>query len=520
MLFTRPELQFNSRARRAERAAILSRNLLIAACALFAGLTLLIALTNLPFADEGTFGGSALNILRTGHSGNPSTPPYGLGFPLIESQRYNFWVMPAYLYTLAAWYRFMPETLMSARSLSVIFGVIALALFYQFIRRLSGSRMLGALAVALLACDFNLVMDSSLARMDSMSLALNLGAWVAYLALRRRNLGAALFSAGALAGLSFVTHPNGTIAFCGAILLAFLLDLGRLAPGRVVAFVLGAAIPLFVGASTMLQAPSVFFEQMRAHSQHRFDGFLNPVQCIYDEFLARYFLPFGGRRLHSSFSLAHWALLFVLLLYLVSAVWVLSRFRRSPLLLASGGILLITAVYFTFFETGKLGYYNMHLLPWFALFTAMAALRLARGRPIPAIAGIALIVLINLVWSVYFVRSNQYRSSYQPAMRYLRANMGPRDLALAHAFFGYDLGFNRVTEDYTLVDVVRKHPLFVIEDRWIHVPATTKAYRYAPDPEDVGMISKQERIAGAVAVLTKYHPVLRTPDFVVLKRAD
>lgn len=518
MIFAPPELQFDSSVR---KATLLCRYVVMGACILFAGLALLMALTNLPFADEGTFGGSALNILRTGHSGNPSTPPYGLGLPLEQSERYNFWVMPSYLYALAAWYRFTPRTILSARVLSVILGVVALLLFYLFIRKLSGSKILAAFAVALLACDYNLALDSSLARMDSMSLALNLGAWTAYLSLRRRHLSTAVFSAGALAGLSIVTHPNGILAFSGAILLALLLDRPRLTPGRVFLFILGAALPMLAAAALILQSPSVFFQQMRAHSRHRFSPILNPIQAIYDEFLARYFYPFGGHRLHGSrVAAAHWALLFVLLLYLAASIWVVARFRRSRLAIASTGIFLITVVYFTFFESGKLGYYDIHLLPWFALFTAMAALRLIHSRRLRAfaLAGVAVIVLVNLAWIAYFVHTDQYGTSYVRVARYLRANMGPHDLALTHAFFGYDLGFDRVTEDYTLVDVARKHPLFVLEDRWIKVPATTKAYAYAPDPEDAGMITRQERIDGAVLLLSGYREVLRTPDFIVMRR--
>jgi hypothetical protein len=522
MLYTRPELQSDSRRKAVARGKLFLRGTLWAGCVYFIAIATLVAFTNLPFADEGTFGGSALNIIRTGFSGNPSTPPYGLGIPLIESTRYNFWVMPGYLYALAAWYRIAPQTIISGRILSVAFGVAALVLFYLMLRKLAASRLVSALAVVLLAADYNMILDSSMVRMDSLSLGLNFAAWLSYLTLRRKSIAGALFLAGAVASLSFVTHPNGIIAFAGVILLAWLFDRPRLTLRAALAFIAGAAIPALAAASLIIQNPPVFFQQMRAHSQHRFEGFLNPIQSVWDEFLARYFYPFGGHRLYGSkFAFAHWALLLVLLLYLASSAWVLARFRRSRLLLATGGIFLITVVYFTFFETGKLGYYNIHLIPWFCLFTAMAALEMMRRKALRAVAvaGVGFIVLVNFIWNAYLIRSNQYWTSYERAVSFLRSNMRPRDVALTHAYFGYDLGFDRIDEDYTLVDIVRRAPRFVLVDRWITVPATTKAYKYGPDPEKTGMISEQEKIDGAVLLLTRYRPVLQTPDYIVYERA-
>ena len=484
-----------------------------AAVAVFCAVALAVASTNLPFLDEGTFGGSALNILHTGYSGNPSTPPWGLGLPLEQSTRYNYWVMPLYLYLLAAWYRLTPETLLSARVLSVIFGMVALALFYRLLRRLSATPLVAGLAVLLAAVDFNLIIDASQARMDSLSLALNLGAWVAYLELRDRSTDAAFFWPAMLAGLSFITHPNGIIAFAGIAMLAIALDRGRRTRGWML-FAAGAAIPMIAAASTIVRAPAVWYQQLRAHSQHRFDGFLRPFDSIYWEFMSRYYLPFGGRRLHGSqFAIAHWALLGVLFLYLVATAIVLARFR-GRLAKFAGAFFLITVIYFTFFESGKLAFYNIHVIPWLCLFVAIIAVRWRTA----GIAMVAAIVIVNLVWSAYYVRANQYGTSYQRVAAMLRENMGPHDLVLTHAFFGYELGFDRATEDYTLVDIVRRKPLFVVMDHWITVPAENKAYKYGADPIEAGMITEDEKVQSAALLLTRYKVVFRTPDFTVCRR--
>src|SRR5258706_9505950 len=114
--------------------------------------------------------------------------------------------------------------------------------------------------------------------MDSLSLLLNLAAWVAYMGLRRGHFYAAIFCSSGLAATSLVTHPNGIIAFFGILVLAVVLDRSRLSVRSGVMMMVGAAGPLAAAASLILQAPAVWLQQMRAHSQYRFDGYLHPLE--------------------------------------------------------------------------------------------------------------------------------------------------------------------------------------------------------------------------------------------------
>lgn len=515
----------------ADRFALIIRRrrlLLFAAvtsCGFFVFACILTALTKLPYVDEGTFGGSAVNIVRTGFSGNPSTPPWGLGIPLEQSTHYNFWVMPAYLYTLAAWFRVAPQTILSDRVLSIIFGVIALVLFYHFIRLLGGSRTLATFSFVLLATDFNMILRSSVARMDSMSLMLNLSAWVAYLTFRRRSPAVAVFLSAALAALSFVTHPNGIIAFAGIVILAFLLDRPALSLRMVLSLVAGAAIPSAIAASLILQAPAVWLQQVRSHTVHRFAGLEHPLTAIWEEFLNRYYWSFGGvgfgSPLDSRYSYGRMLLLLVLLAYSIGTVCMFApRYRRTLLGKASLGTFVITAIYFTFFETGKLVVYNIHLLPFFCLFLASLALslfRMPKARSLTR-AVIAGVFLINFASTFVYARADHYRSSYLPTLNLLRKGMGPNDLVLTHAYFGFELGFNRVTEDFTLVDIVRRKPLYVTMDHWFRISATAKTYRFGPDPVTTGMISQREKDQAVELLKTKYRVVLKTPDFAVYRK--
>src|SRR5258708_36667065 len=95
-------------------------------------------------------------------------------------------------------------------------------------REFAGSRAGGAVSVGLLGSFFQFIEDSTYVRMDSLSLLLNLAAWVAYMGLRRGHFYAAIFCSSGLAATSLVTHPNGIIAFFGILVLAVVLDRSRL----------------------------------------------------------------------------------------------------------------------------------------------------------------------------------------------------------------------------------------------------------------------------------------------------
>ncbi|HLJ16824.1 MAG TPA: glycosyltransferase family 39 protein [Bryobacteraceae bacterium] len=515
----------NANFRRSSSSLII-RYLPVVACAYFAVATFLIALARIPFVDEGTFAGSALNIVRTGFTGNPSTPPWGLGIPLVESQKYNFWVMPGYLYTLAGWYRLFPQTIMSARVLSVIFGVGCIILFYFYVRLLSRSMELATLACCLLALDFTMAYRSAVARMDSMSVFVNLAAWVLYLVLRERRFYLAIFISTLTGMLSLLIHPNGLFALAGVAVLAVLLDRHRLQLRCLVPAAAGVVIPLSLYALVISQAPEVWHSQVQAHSVGRFLGFVHPFHSIKTEFLRRYYDAFGGIEQGMRFyhgSRARLILLAVLATYFASVLFALlkSSIRRSLIGKASLAIFGITVIYFTFFETGKPDVYNIHVMPWFCLFFALAASDLFRHKHWRnlAVAIVFFVALINLAGTIYYARVNQrYALDYRPVLKLFREEMGPRDVVLTHAYFGLDLGFDRVTEDFTMVDIVRRHPKFVTLDQWFTIGGVTKTWPYGPDPASVGMISPQEKKEAMQLLRSKYRIVLENRDYIVYER--
>ena len=358
----------------------LSKALAMGAFAYFVVAAAAVGYTRLPFVDEGVFVASSIHIVQTGLTGDPSVPPWGLGIPLPQSQVHNFWVMPGFLYSLAAWFRVFPATLHSARALSILFGIIDLVLIYQFMRALSRSTALVVLSLALLATDFNMIMRVAMARMDSMSLALNFASWLAYIHLRRRSLPWAVGAGCLIGSLSLLIHPNGIFAFAGLIVLGFAIDRPQISWRSLGAAVIGSAVPLVLLIPLYLRAPEVWRAQMGNHSQGRFISFLHPLEALDLEFRKRYFGQFGGT---DPFEFSPKALLLlVLVAYACAVIFALVTFRRRRRLeIISLIVFGITAIYFTFFEAGHFFPYNIHLLPWFCILLAGALFQLARAHP-------------------------------------------------------------------------------------------------------------------------------------------
>jgi 4-amino-4-deoxy-L-arabinose transferase-like glycosyltransferase len=493
-------------------ARLLSRVAMPTVAVYFLLASLALAYTKLPFVDEGTFIASATNIATTGHTGDPCLQPWGLGIPLPEARTFNFWVMPGFLYTLAAWFRLFPATIFSARMATILFGGIALVLFYLFVRELSTGWLTPALSTLFLAVDFNWITRSTTARMDTVCVLLNILSWLSYLWLRKRSLPAAIGASFAIGSTNLLFHPNGIFAFAGVAVLWFLLD-RKITRKTFLAGVAGATIPLLALIPWAMAAPEVWKVQVLSHSQGRFLAFLNPLEAIKLEFLIRYYASFGGP---NPFALTAGV---ILLGVLVAYVWalvvgVLSWKTGGVLTQFAVGTAAIIMIYFTFFEAGHFRPYNAHLLPLFCILLTTGLLRLAAsGWRKSAIALGCLVIFTNAMATAAYVRDDRYHKSYQPLVNLLKANMGPNDLLLSYAYFGIPLGYNRVTEDYTLVEILRHHPKFVTLNQHFQRGGVLKAWLSGPDPADFGMISRDEKTRATSYLDQHYKLVLSNRDY-------
>jgi len=158
--------------------------------------------------DEAVIADAAVYLTKTGRLGSLA---FAGVYPGISTHWFGY--PPGFEWLLAGVYTILPPTLSVTRGVSQMWALSALAGLGLCAWRLSGSRWLGAIAVALFALDPAVLRAANVARMDMASVALGLWGSFLYLSFQERPKRAAwlAFGAGLLAGLSFVMHWLGAL---------------------------------------------------------------------------------------------------------------------------------------------------------------------------------------------------------------------------------------------------------------------------------------------------------------------
>jgi 4-amino-4-deoxy-L-arabinose transferase-like glycosyltransferase len=446
--------------------------LLLVVAALHLALAVGSALTKRPWSDEAWFASPALNLATKGFMGTTVLETEGLWLRGIE--RRTYWVMPLYLVGQAGWYRLVGFSLLKMRLLSAVWGLVALAAWWQIVRALFGSRRLAVLAAALLACDYIFVMAASFGRMDMMSAALGSAAFAAYLTLRERRLGWAVFAGHALTALSGLTHPHGgVLTFAGLLFLTLYFDRARLRPAHLAV----AFAPYFVGAlcwgGYVLQDPPTFWAQFKgnATTSGRASTLAAPLTGFRREVTERYLVAYGL----GPHSAGHSGPIRLKALVLAAYLCALAGALAVPSLRRERGVralLVLAAVYFVALAVGdgqKLSYYLIYPVP---IYTALVAVWLrwcwGRGRAGRAFAAacVAGLVALQAGGVLYRMRVNTYGRQFAPAVAYLREHTDARTLVMGSAELGFGLGFDRnLVDDIRLGYYSGKRPdVIVIEE--------------------------------------------------------
>src|SRR6267143_1229160 len=145
------ESQENMSAAADLKSSIRGRERWLALTAVFAYVVLSVAssLTKRPWSDEGWFANAPLNLVTKGWMG--TTVVEQAGHPFLNGiDRYTYWVMPLHLVLQAAWYKIFGFSLLTMRSLSLLFGLVALGSWFLIMRALSQSNQVATLTVVLL----------------------------------------------------------------------------------------------------------------------------------------------------------------------------------------------------------------------------------------------------------------------------------------------------------------------------------------------------------------------------------
>ncbi len=400
----------------------------------------------LPWSDEGEFSSASYNLAHHGFMGTTVLEPQGSGLTRIDQRTY--WVMPLYLVTQAAWYKFFPATIGWTRAYTVlVWGLLMLAAFRAFLSRLELAPGVATLGTCLLATSYVFIDNAAFARPDIMCAALGIAGLAAYVRWREEHFYRALFASNLLVAASGLTHPNGVFHFAGLVAVVLWFDRRRLD-----AKALGmAALPyllagglwgLYIGKDTI-----AFRDQLAANStNHRLPDSFSPVKILSEE-IRRYLVTFGlitrGVALMKVYSLAA---------YLAAVAGCLA----TPKLRRTSGVrllLMLLAVYFVAMclFNQKLSYYLVHILPFYIALLAAWVCHLwesrRRWRPLLAFAVFALVV-VDPSGILLRAVTRRYQGPQRAAVAFIEAHSKPDDRIDGSSSLVYELGFdNRLRDD-------------------------------------------------------------------------
>lgn len=438
----------------------------------FLGLAIWTALTKAPWCDEGWFASPAWNLAYQGFMGTTVLDP-GSGTPTLNTRtrldgidRHTYWVMPLYLVAEAGWIKLAGFGLVRLRMLSLTLALLAVVSWWVIFREISESRYTALLATALTVADYHFIWAAVDIRMDMMCLALGAGGLSAYLLLRQRSLPWALFTANGLIAASGLTHPNGMLYFVALACVVLIYDRDRLRW----AYLLASGIPYVAAAAAwapyVLEAPEMFRIQLMGNTAGRHTAFQAPVETFQRE-LQRYLHGYGLAPW--SKGLAHLSAV-ELLAFLagIAACAAYSPLRRQKPAARVLTLICALCLFQWLFEGGKFVAYLIHIVPWFSLALAIAAMDCWTcrrwPRPIPA-AVIGLVFFLDVLRAGVPALRDKYHRQFLPAAQYLRQNTTPPDLIMGSAELAFHLGFDRnLIDDVMVGTTTGKSARFIVLD--------------------------------------------------------
>lgn len=447
----------------------MTRLVALLAAGAFVVLSVASSVTKRPWSDEGWFANAPLNLVTKGVMGTTVIEQAGRPF-LNGIDRFTYWVMPLHLLLQAAWYKIFGFSLLTMRSLSLLFGLVALGSWFLIMKALSQSNQVAALTVVLLALDYNFIMSSSFGRFDMMCAALGSAGLAAYLALRERNLTWAILLGNCFVVASGMTHHLGILGLFGLIFLALYFDRQRLKWQHV----LLALIPYVIAATAwsfyVFQNFDLFLAQFKgnATADNRLGSLVAPIAGLRREITERYLIGFGlgPHSVGSSGPVKLKAL--ILLAYVIAVVGaLLIKDIRSKK--GYKALLILGAIYFvvlTIWDGQKLTWYLIHIIPIYTGLLAVFVLWCWNRRIVPRwllAAGMFVFFGIQVGGVLQRIRLDAYHKSFAPASDFVRKNASGDQMIMGSAELGFGLGsFDHLIDDSRLGFYSGKKPDFIV----------------------------------------------------------
>jgi 4-amino-4-deoxy-L-arabinose transferase-like glycosyltransferase len=415
-----------------------------------------VAVTRIPWWDEATLVDPAHNLAV--HGRFASTVLIPTGHPIIPNlvgyDSYTYWTMPLYFVSLATWFKMVGYSLFAARLFSVLWGVALIASLGVIATELSGQRGAGAMAAAIAATDYTLIMSSTHARMDSMGAALGYAGLACYLVLRRGHFEIAVVAGAIGAAAAVLTHPVGLLHSGGLVLAILMLDRSRLRFRTGLLVILPYLVGMGLWGLYIAKAPAVFLQQIRATTEYRIGGVFAPLQAIASDFYGRYVFYFSARAQSGPAKLK------LLTLFVYSLPFGLCLLKRS--LRQSPGVqlcLLCSIVYYcglAILDHSHTSLYVVYVVPLPILLLTFALIRLCTERKaacVPALVGLGVFMAFQVGGVAMQVWKNPYATEYGPVVRFVRTTIPRGATLVAPAELWFALG-----ADYHIIDDSRLAP--------------------------------------------------------------
>ena len=419
------------------------------------------AMTKLPVCDEAWYANPAFNLSAGRTMG--TTVLESAGTPLHGLEQHTYWVMPLYIVGQAFVYELFGPGLLQTRLFSVFWGLVILVSWFVILRTLFENKYVALLGIFVMAIDSYMIAVGSTGRSDMMCAGLGSAGLAAYLGLRPRGLSPALFVSNALVAASGMTHPNGILYLASLLFLVWSFDRQNLKWIHV-----GAGVaPYLVGATIwsvyILQSPQDFIAQFGGNARVRTSGMTSLWAPIKGEAL-RYIDAYGLGSQATGLSRLR---VVILLAYLTGIAGVLlsPRLRQHP---SSRVLLFMTGMTFVLMvlvEGAKQDWYLVHIIPLFSAVLAVWVVHSLKHRVVPAavlVLGISGLVLVNVGLVGGLLHRMDYQRRYLPVAQFLQTTPNNRATVMGSAELGFQIGFDRLTDDTRLGFYSRKRPDFVV----------------------------------------------------------
>lgn len=450
-----------------------------AGAALYLVCSIAFALTKPPSVDEGWFAAPAYNLAAQGSLGMLVLEPTGswLRADLTGVRQHTYCNMPLSMVVDGAWFRLAGFGLRSVRMLSILLGLMILGSWFVIILSLTRDRVAAHFGFLLLAVDYTFLWGVADGRPDVLCAALGSLGLASYLALRGRNLVAAILISNTLSAGGLFAHPNGIMAIAALAFLTLYFDARQLRPRHLI-----AAVPYLIGVLGWMcyigEAPALFLAQFAANasagSGSRWVFFVNPLRTLRHELLLRYLAHFGMMPQWTD-ATSPWNILIPILYFasLISAVF--SGIRKDR---GNRALVIVAAIYFAMLAaTGlKVQFYLVYVMPSYAAVLGLWTRYMSR-RPAMVFVPVLLAPLLYLQSSsiVQLIRGDNYHKSYLPAMEYVKRSIHSDSVVAGNSTAVFALGFDQLVDDARVGYSSSVVPDFLIVDRYY--PLSWKGFR-------------------------------------------